>query len=200
MKYFFMNFKKQFFMVFVGFVLAISMSGLASTQQTPVVSTEDTNVGVDGTGSVDVVLDSAPNGIQTYNITVSVEDSQIAGINNVGQGDIEGFQIRTQSEDSITFRAADLSGNVESGSQQVNLGTVQIQGKHSGTTSLEIEIHELEDDEGNSVDPGVDGGSLTVGGGSGGQNNSGSQSLPGFTLLISLVALMAIGILAWTQK
>lgn len=103
--------------------------------------------------TVDVLLDGAPAGLQSYNVTVSGPST--ATITSVEAGVIAGqsFQITEGGEDdsTVTARGVDLAGTVGATSDQLTLYTLTIAGVN-GTSELDTTVHRLEDGGGEAMD------------------------------------------------
>lgn len=129
------------------------------------VSVEDARMESNGEAVVDVVLDGAPDGLQRYNLTVRLVDGSAGSIEGVRAGDVEGFQERIATDDSVTFRAADLNRDVQEGAGEVVLASVVVGAAGSGGSEVDVVVHEMKDDSGESMEPAVTTGSIAVGGG-----------------------------------
>lgn len=126
---------------------------------------EDSTASVDERTQITVSLDQAPDGVQRYNLTVALGDSSVASIESAAAGDVEGFQVRSRTDDAVTFRAADLSEGVEPGASDVTLGTITLATTTPGTSSLTVSVHDFQNDDGEQITPSVNDGTLTVQGG-----------------------------------
>lgn len=146
----------------LGIAIAVAVStGLAAAQASTLV-VGDATAPVDGQTTVPVSLEEAPNGLQRYNVTVRLDDPTVASMEAASAGDVEAFQERETGDDAVTFRAADLSEDVQPGATDVTLGTVAIRGADPGSTTLHATVHDLRNDDGEQVRPSVSAGTLTV--------------------------------------
>lgn len=162
----------------VGIVLALTAgSGLAAAVG-PAGASDAPAPAVDGNGDVAVTLAEAPDGIQRYNVTVSLDSASGTTIESASAGDINGFEVRSQTDDSITFRAADLGENVSAGASDVSLGTISLAGGDASDAEFSVTTHDFRNDESEQIDP-----DLSVGqpetGGSGATGGGLTDSLPG---------------------
>lgn len=125
---------------------------------------------------VTVSLAEAADGLQRYNVTVHLENPDVATVASAAPGDVESFQVRSNEDDSVTFRAADLAESVQPGATDVDLGTVTLTTTSPGTSALGVTVHDLQTDEGEQVRPSAEAGLLTVDddarAGDGGQSES----------------------------
>lgn len=101
---------------------------------------------------VDVVLDGAPNGLQTYSVTVTVSEGSNATIDGVEAQLIPSgrLQVVERTNSSITFRAADLGDAVGPFNDSRALATVNL----TGTASAEqvgLTVNQLTDDTGSAM-------------------------------------------------
>lgn len=146
------------------------------------VTVADSTVATDDASTTTITLDAAPDGLQRYNVTVAVDDPSVASIDAVEPGDVGAFQVRSQSETAITFRAADLGETVEPGASDVSLGAVTVAGSEQGTTELTATVHEIRGDDSAPRQPAVEAGTLTVtgeDGAAGGESPAGGAAESG---------------------
>jgi PKD repeat protein len=120
-----------------------------------------------GTGEeveLNLVLARAPQGLQKYDVVLSVSDSSVVQIKGARSGAIDPsfFQIVQQSPGSVEFRAADLKAQVEPGAEEVVLATIILVGMSRGEAALDIEVKVMADDEGNPIEPLVQSGAVEV--------------------------------------
>ncbi len=131
----------------------------------PVVRLESKEVELNEETELKLILVSAPRGLQRYDITVSVRDSDIARIIGARGVAIAGpyFQVVMQTGSSIEFRALDLFGfNVMPGARDVTLAKIAVAGLRGGRTVVDVRVNLFIDDEGRSVIPQVEPGVLEV--------------------------------------
>jgi len=106
----------------------LAMTGGVAGQTTPTLSVSDDTVDAGTDASVDLTVDTVPDGLQTYNVTLELSDGSAADIDTASGNAISGnsFQIVDSSADSITIRGADLGGAVNAGDTDVNLATIDL--------------------------------------------------------------------------
>ncbi|MGQ3411919.1 alkaline phosphatase PhoX [Natrinema sp. LN54] len=108
-----------------------------------------------GTGTADLTLSSVPDGLAGGRVTVSLEHAEVAEITGASYHDaIELTAGPTISDDgsSVEFQFADLENAIESGSMDVTLASLELEGTGTGTTDITVDIHALDDDDGNAID------------------------------------------------
>lgn len=157
--------------VVVASVLTLG-AGAGAAQQTSVVSAESQNVSEGTDATVNVSIDTAPNGLQKYNLTISLSNPGAADIDTARIGDFGPFKIVAQSADSVTVRAVDLNDGAPPDSGPIQLTTLELTNTTEGTTDIEITVNEVLDDDGNTVVPATQAGTLTVTAGDDGQSQA----------------------------
>jgi len=147
--------------ILTGIALVLTAAvGVAAAAGTLTVG--ERTIAVDERTQVDVTLADAPNGVQRYNLTVGVENETVGNIESVEPGDISAFQIRASTNDTVTFRAADLGQAVQPASTNVSLGRLTLTGTDPGASTLSITIRDFRNDNGEQIRPPVEAGSLVV--------------------------------------
>lgn len=145
----------------IGIAITLSLGiGVAAAASGLGVSDESAPAGEQT--EVHVSLEDAPEGLQRYNVTVHLENGDVATVESAAAGDVESFQVRAKEDDAITFRAADLAESVQPGATDVSLGTVRLSTTNPGTSSVSVTVHDLRTDEGEQVRPSTQAGTLTV--------------------------------------
>ena len=124
--------------------------------------------GIGETGE-EVVLDlllgqGVVRGLQTYDLTLSTSDPSVAEISGVTSTAINPkfFQVVRHDPRSITFRAADFTDEIRPGADDIVLATIIVAGVNNGDATIDITVDAMTDDEGNSIDPVVQSGSVTI--------------------------------------
>ncbi len=155
----------------MGAVLAgILICGVTSVSAAAISIGSATLSGADATGSVEITLDSAGSGLSGYILSVSPENPQVVAVTGATFPTWATLSEATPgSGAAYTLRALDLNDGVKPGATNVPLATLSLRGVGSGTTSITAAITQMDDDSGNPVDAGIMSGSVTVGGGGGGE-------------------------------
>lgn len=92
-----------------------------------------------GTANVTIVLDSAPNGLSGYRLTVAVADPAVAEITAVAYPDWAGLKTDPSLPASrIDLSAVDLSQQVPVGAGAVTLATLTVRAKAVGSTAITL--------------------------------------------------------------
>ena len=149
---------------------ALTLASFAelSTASWPILRLEEKTVTIEKEVEVEVDLDlvlaNAPEGLQWYDITVFVEDSDIAQVKWVDSRAIDGrfLEIVGQTADSIKFRAADLKDEVLPGAGNLLLATISLSIVNPGQTAVWLVVNPMVDDQGREVKPLVSSGSLKI--------------------------------------
>jgi|GEM_PF-1180081 len=158
----------------LGMVIAIALL-LTAITATPViladngstVIVEDGNINAIGaTTEIDIMLDTAPDGLSGYNMTISLSDPGIAEILSVEfpTWAPEGLYANsTLPADTVWLKAADLLQQVDPGATNVLLATLTIRGDAEGSCTIDAVVTKMDPDgAGDPINPSVDPGSLTV--------------------------------------
>lgn len=188
----------------LGIALALAVGAGAVAAAGGITVSDETATAGDRTEVV-VSMPEAPDGLQRYNVTVHLENAEIAMPASAAAGDVEGFQVRSTTEDSITFRAADLSESVQPGATDVTLGTITLEASNPGSADLTATVHDFQNDDGEQSEPAVSGGTVTVQGGGASGDGSLQQvasNLPGPTLAwaAGAVALALVLVVAFARR
>jgi secreted PhoX family phosphatase len=128
--------------------------GLYVFQPNVMLDVDSMAVGYGKTGTAELTASALPTGFSGAEVTVSVTDPEVATITGVSFPDELGL---TESEiggngESATLRFADVDGNVQAGGRDVPVASLTLRGTDTGTTDLEIEITEMDDEGGNAID------------------------------------------------
>jgi|AntRauMinimDraft_4_1070384.scaffolds.fasta_scaffold01197_4 hypothetical protein len=141
-------------------------AGLATAQaDDPVISATDAELSPSGTATVDVVLETAPNGLAGYNIDLTVGDPDVARIESASYPDR--FDLTTDPAigdegRSVTLEAADMGSTIDAGASDVTLATVEVVGDASGEAELTIEPRQVDTNDGDRLQATAQAGALTV--------------------------------------
>lgn len=104
-----------------------------------------------------IQLDETPDGLQKYNITVSVSNAADTDISAIEAEEISGdeFQIVSQPPDnqSVTFRAVDLGGNIGRNAGTVSFATLNLTNRDVSAGDIDVTVHALTNDDGGDISP-----------------------------------------------
>lgn len=121
------------------------------------------------TGSVALTLDLADQGLSGYILSVYPEDPAIITISGATFPSWAALSDSTPGSGSaLTIRALDLNESISSGAQNVPLATLNLNGVASGSTRIMVTATQIDDDQGNAINPQITPGQVTVSGGGGG--------------------------------
>ncbi len=144
------------------------------------------------TGSVDLTLDVADQGLSGYILSVYPEDPAIVTISGASFPPWASLSDATPGSGSeMTIRALDLNESVNPGAQNVVLATLNLNGVASGSTRIMVKITQIDDDQGSSITPQITPGSITVAGGGTGEQID-IALVPGWNF-ISIPMVLASG-------
>jgi PGF-CTERM protein len=156
----------------VGLALLVSVSvivgaGLAGAQQRSTVSVGSSSVSAGSQASVDVTVDELPDGLQTYEVTISLDDPRVANVTGGRPGDVrgDGFSVVSRSADSITLRGADFEDRVQPGAGSTRLGTVLLNDTYGGTSDISVTVSTMRNDNRSQVNFTTSAGEIEVTGG-----------------------------------
>lgn len=114
----------------------------------------DTQSTVEGESTTaNVSLTSVPEGLQTYEVTLTLQNASVARVGGISAGAIGGnaFEIIDQTDDSITFRAADFAGAVQAEDGPVTLATLELTDTSAGNTTFSVSVSQLTNDNGSEI-------------------------------------------------
>jgi PKD repeat protein len=112
-----------------------------------------------------ITLAQAPQGLQSADIILSIEDPTIARFTDVAPGVLTGdaFMVMERTASAIHLRLLDLLTNlIQPGAHDQILAKLTLEGLKAGQTRLLIQVINFVDDQGNSVTPQTSFGQITV--------------------------------------
>jgi len=120
-------------------------------------------VPLNSTNTINLTLDSAPNGLSGYNISLSLSNATIAEIMSVSFPDWATlYDNSSLPADSVWIKAADLNDKVTSGDRNITLVTLTIRGDKGGTSDITITVTKMDDDNGYPINPNTVPGAIEV--------------------------------------
>ncbi|PKL60679.1 MAG: hypothetical protein CVV33_01415, partial [Methanomicrobiales archaeon HGW-Methanomicrobiales-4] len=133
-------------------------------------------------GSALISLDTADKGLSGYILSVYPEDPQVVTITGATFPSWASLSEATPGEGAaFTISALDLNEAIGTGAQNVPLATLNLNGISSGTTRIQVESRQIDDDEGNAISVQISPGAITVGGG--GEQGIDLSLVPGWNLI-----------------
>lgn len=157
-----MKYVQWFFSLILGLFL---IGGVGFAQSTPTLSLQNVEVQPGGTINVNLILTSAPEGLQQYLFALNLSDPNIAVFTSIESVAIPGdlFQLISLSAERIEFRALDLNNDIRPGAQDIILASMTLGGVNEGEASIILEAEAFVDDRGVKIDPQVQNGLVIVG-------------------------------------
>ena len=118
--------------------------------------------------SCTIVMETVTRGLSEYDITVTVEDPDVAEITGIGFPVWAGLNSRGKTPtDSLSFKGADSGNKIHQGDRNVVLATLTIRGIRDGTTRLRVTVNRMKDDAGAVYTTTAADGTIRVGSGVG---------------------------------
>jgi PKD repeat protein len=110
-----------------------------------------------------VILDEAPAGLSSYNITVTLTDPAVGEITSAEfPAWATENEMSTIPADSVTIQGLDFNEQVQEGATNISLATLTIRADAAGTTPVIITINGMYDEIGGIMSPAIQDGSFTV--------------------------------------
>ncbi len=125
-------------------------------------SLEDAQVRVDGVVKVDLVADTLPVGMSGFILAATTTDDGIAAPVLIEAPDYGLATVHQMLDGSFRLSVADLVRLVEAGATDVVLGTITYSGEGVGTTTADLLVTSLQDDNGFEIEHTVTPGLITV--------------------------------------
>lgn len=115
-----------------------------------------------------IMVDRIPEGLSGYNITVTVEDPQVAEIVNVSYPEWAtiSYIFPAPPAGHVSMTASDLMDAICPGDTRTDLGYLSIRGLNEGKTAIKIEVNRLNTDSGDDINAILSGAFITVTSGS----------------------------------
>ena len=98
-------------------------------------------------------LSKAPDGLSGFDIIIEFEAGSIAEFVDASLPKYGLSSISDLPDNSVQFRAVDLSGNISSTLETLELGRMTLRGISSGATEFSVTINALDDDSGLPMKP-----------------------------------------------
>ena len=144
-------------------ILILNIAGINDDGE-PIISIdaiEIHDIGV--TAIANITISSLPNGLSGYNLTISMDNSSIAEIESIEFPEWATLHANSSLPSSVVWiKAVDLNKNVGAGTTNVVLATVTIKSKREGSSSINISVRKIDDDEGYPIDIVIENASLVV--------------------------------------
>jgi len=115
-----------------------------------------------------LIIDRVPDGLSGYNITVTVEDPGVAEIVDASYPDGISLSSIYPSLPAgyVYLTASDLTGTIQPGETNVELGSLTIRGLSQGASAITVNVNKMNTQSGDTIDPSLSGATMTVTSGS----------------------------------
>lgn len=128
----------------------------------PTISIGDATTTIEGVVTIDISIDGVTEGISGYDLTVLLTGDSVAQIVDVVLPDFGLTDISELPSNTVTIMAVDLKDIVPSGTKKALLATVKLQGIGLGTSTIDVIVNAMDDDDGNPIEPYVSTGTIEV--------------------------------------
>jgi PGF-CTERM protein len=144
-------------------VTSVSVAA-AGTAAGPTLSASPATTTVDEETTVNVTVSEVPDGLSGFNVTLEIADPDVGSVVDASVNDDMGLKETALADDgaSVRLKAVDIDDVVQSGDGPVTLATVTVRGDATGSSALTIDVDQVDDDDGNRIDPALGDASLTV--------------------------------------
>jgi len=139
---------KQLCSIILGFLLLSTFVVTAYTD--PIIFLEDAQIiGIGNITTVNITLNTAPDGLSGYNLTISISNSTIADIQSFAYPIWVSLNDTSSLPSSIVWiKAVDLNNQIKPGATNISLGTLTLISKELGETAINLSITRIDDDDG----------------------------------------------------
>jgi secreted PhoX family phosphatase len=112
------------------------------------------SVALGSTGTADLTVNALPAGLSGAKVSVSVTDPAVATITGVEFADALGLTEHEVSDDgsTATLKFSDVDRNVQGGTIDLAIASLSLAGRGTGTTDLVIDVHAMDDEDGEAID------------------------------------------------
>lgn len=180
------------------------------TENTLVVS--DVTTDPDSSATHRIALTDVPEGLAGFQLTLALESDEVATVSGASYPDHFGMTtdpVVGEDDRTITVEAIDLADEITPDDSDVTLARIEVTGVDTGETELRVAELQVDADGGSPVEPALEAGTLTVGStptdgsepdaaadtnaddDSESDSDSDLDSVPGFTLALALLAVIA---------
>lgn len=138
------------------------LSRLADDESLSTITLPDAEASVGEIVSVPLILTEAPSGLAGFLMEFSLTDVSVGSIVSVEFPEY-GLTYEAVTDGSqVRFAAADLFQLFEAGATDFTLALVNIQGVSEGSTTLQLGVVQMDDDNGDPITPQVVNGTFTT--------------------------------------
>jgi len=131
-------------------------------QDAPQIRVQNIRANVEGIALVDVVLTSAPQGMERFDVRISLSGpgvAQVVAVQSVALNE-SFFEVLEQRGTSIRFRGADLENRIGIGATNIVLAQLQLQSAVPGLVQIELGVELFTTENSQAVQPMMTAGSV----------------------------------------
>jgi len=128
----------------------------------PVLIVDSVDILPGQSGTLQVVLSEAPNGVSGFRLDFTLNDPAVAEIVAVSLPNFGLIQTDMISSSHVTTIVADLNGLINAGDTNTTLSTLNILGTGTGSTQINVVVNTMDDDDGFSVAVPISAGTVSV--------------------------------------
>ena len=136
------------------FLFIFACFSISSANYQTMIKVENANImGIGNTTSINITADVFPNGLSGYNLKISIANSSIAEIESIEFPSWATLHTNSSLPSStVWIKAVDLNKKIEENATNVTLATIKLKSKKEGTTSINVSITKIDDDNGYPID------------------------------------------------
>ncbi|ELZ13623.1 hypothetical protein C479_02221 [Halovivax asiaticus JCM 14624] len=108
------------------------------------------------TGTLDLRVSNLRDGLAGGRLTVSVSHTDVASITDATYTDDVSLTSDPKiaaDGSAVEFRFADVENEIEPGTSEVTLASIELEATGTGTTDVSVDVHAFDDDAGQPVEP-----------------------------------------------
>ena len=125
--------------------------GAEETSKLYIEAPKDT-IYVDESIEIKIVLSEAPNGLSGYNISISIRNPSVVRTSRIIPPEWAALQTNGSiSEDTVWIKVVDLYEKIQSGSENIILASIVLEGLSEGTVELQVKANAMDDDFGDPI-------------------------------------------------
>ncbi|EMR74685.1 PDK repeat-containing protein [Thermoplasmatales archaeon SCGC AB-540-F20] len=153
---------KRFLSLLLFLFFLSNLVAIASDGSTIIV--EDVEIeGIGNTGTTNIILDTIPNGLSGFNISISINNPSVFNIISVTFPSWATIHSNSSLPASyVWLKAADMNKQIEAGATNIVFVTLNLESTQIGEASIDILITKISDDNGYPIEPSIVNGSGNV--------------------------------------
>lgn len=149
----------------ISLLIAFFLSNLviAAASSSTIMADDIVIVGIGNSEITNITLDSTPEGLSGYNISISLSESSVATIASVAFPSWATLHSNSPlPASSVWLKAADINKQVEAGATDVLLATLTLESQKIGDSFINISINRLDNDNGYPIATALQNATITV--------------------------------------